>query len=360
MEVLENSNNSNIDVNTNASIHNNVISNTVTINNEVKSDKPKRKINLDSFHIIKVIGKGSFGKVFLVREKATKSLYALKVLRYVHHPFIVGLNMAFQTADKLFFVLDYCAGGELFFHLGKVGRFSEERSKFYSAQIILALEYVHSLDIIYRDLKPENVLLDNAGNIRLTDFGLSKEGVSSHSTGANSFCGTPEYIAPEVLARQGHGRAVDWWSTGALLYEMVVGLPPFYSRNRQVMFEKIMKADLQFPPTMNDIAKDILTKFLTRDPKLRLGSGPRDALEVKEHPFFVDMDWDGLYHGRIAAPWKPAVVGSLDTSQFDNEFTSMAPQVSPEVRGAYFGSLDRTFEGFSYVGDNGSTRPNVP
>eukprot|EP00595_Chromulina_sp_UTEXLB2642_P003757 CAMPEP_0196765640 /NCGR_PEP_ID=MMETSP1095-20130614/10249_1 /TAXON_ID=96789 ORGANISM="Chromulina nebulosa, Strain UTEXLB2642" /NCGR_SAMPLE_ID=MMETSP1095 /ASSEMBLY_ACC=CAM_ASM_000446 /LENGTH=291 /DNA_ID=CAMNT_0042124017 /DNA_START=1202 /DNA_END=2077 /DNA_ORIENTATION=- len=261
--------------------------------------------------------------------------------------------MAFQTADKLFFVLDYCAGGELFFHLGKVGRFSEERSKFYSAQIILALEYVHSLDIIYRDLKPENVLLDNAGNIRLTDFGLSKEGVSSHSTGANSFCGTPEYIAPEVLARQGHGRAVDWWSTGALLYEMVVGLPPFYSRNRQIMFEKIMKADLQFPPTMNDIAKDILTKFLTRDPKLRLGSGPRDALDVKEHPFFADMDWDGLYHGRIPAPWKPAVVGSLDTSQFDNEFTSMAPQVSPEVRGAYFGSLDRTFEGFSYVGDNG-------
>jgi RAC serine/threonine-protein kinase len=178
---------------------------------------------------------GSFGKVFLAREKATNTMYALKVLKkeyiirknqvehtrtersvlgYVNHPFIVGLNMAFQTPDQLFFVLDYCAGGELFFHLGKVGRFTEERAKFYAAQIILALEYVHSLDIVYRDLKPENVLIDQLGNVRLTDFGLSKEGVSDHSTGANSFCGTPEYIAPEVLLRQGHGRAVDWWSLG--------------------------------------------------------------------------------------------------------------------------------------------------
>lgn len=198
---------------------------------------PKRKINVDSFHIIKVIGKGSFGKVFLVREKSSSTLYALKVLKkdyiisknqvehtltersvlgYIHHPFIVGLNMAFQTSDKLFFVLDYCSGGELFFHLGKIGRFSEERAKFYAAQITLALEYVHSLDVIYRDLKPENVLLDATGNVRLTDFGLSKEGVSNHSTGAFSFCGTPEYIAPEVLLRQGHGRAVDWWSLGTV------------------------------------------------------------------------------------------------------------------------------------------------
>jgi RAC serine/threonine-protein kinase len=197
--------------------------------------RKKKTINLEAFDIIKVVGKGSFGKVFLVREKASSTLYAMKVLKkdyiirknqvehtkternvlgYVHHPFIVGLNMAFQTADKLFFVLDYCSGGELFFHLGKVGRFPEPRAKFYTAQITLALEHVHSLDIVYRDLKPENVLLDARGNIRLTDFGLSKEGVSGHSSGANSFCGTPEYIAPEVLLRQGHGRAVDWWSTG--------------------------------------------------------------------------------------------------------------------------------------------------
>jgi hypothetical protein len=185
----------------------------------------KKTINLDSFDIIRVVGKGSFGKVFLVREKASSTLYAMKVLKkdyiirknqvehtkternvlgYVHHPFIVGLNMAFQTADKLFFVLDYCAGGELFFHLGRLGRFPEVQARFYTAQITLAIEYVHSMDIIYRDLKPENVLLDHRGNVRLTDFGLSKEGVTDHASGANSFCGTPEVcnLLPLTLLRQ--------------------------------------------------------------------------------------------------------------------------------------------------------------
>ena len=305
-----------------------------------------RKINLEAFKIIKVIGKGSFGKVFLVRDKASGMLYAMKVLKkeyiiqknqvehtktersvlgYVHHPFIVGLNMAFQTADKLFFVLDYCSGGELFFHLGQVGRFPEERAKFYAAQIILALEYVHKRDVVYRDLKPENVLLDQRGNVRLTDFGLSKEGVSHHSPGANSFCGTPEYIAPEVLLKQGHGRAVDWWSLGALLYEMLAGLPPFYSRNREIMFEKIMKADLSFPPHVSEKAKDLLSHLLVRDPKQRLGSGDQDAEELKCHPFFRDVAWTDLYDGKVQPPWTPTFVGSLDTSQFDQEFTSMMP-----------------------------------
>jgi serum/glucocorticoid-regulated kinase 2 len=240
--------------------------------------RPRVTINLEAFDIIRVVGKGSFGKVFLVREKETSTLYAMKVLKkdyiirknqvehtkternvlgYVHHPFIVGLNMAFQTADKLFFVLDYCAGGELFFHLGRMGRFPEVQARFYTAQITLAIEYVHGLDIIYRDLKPENVLLDHRGNVRLTDFGLSKEGVSDDSSGANSFCGTPEYIAPEVLLRQGHGRAVDWWSTGALLYEMLSGLPPFYSRSREVMFEKIMKAELNFPSFLSEVSSTL-------------------------------------------------------------------------------------------------------
>jgi serine/threonine protein kinase len=392
---------------------------------------PKKTINLDSFDIIRVVGKGSFGKVFLVREKASSTLYAMKVLKkdyiirknqvehtkternvlgYVHHPFIVGLNMAFQTADKLFFVLDYCAGGELFFHLGRLGRFPEVQARFYTAQITLAIEYVHSMDIIYRDLKPENVLLDHRGNVRLTDFGLSKEGVTDHASGANSFCGTPEYIAPEVLLRQGHGRAVDWWSTGnplsplspdlllspfpplllstagALLYEMLSGLPPFYSRSREVMFEKIMKAELNFPSFLSDVslslslcvclslsvslslclslslslclcpslsplslslsvslplsllplsspspdfdlqaAKDILKKLLVRDPQKRLGSGESDAAEIKSHGFFYGLDWNLLYNGHIPPPWAPKFSGSLDTSQFDQEFTSIDP-----------------------------------
>ena len=337
------------------------------------TDMKGKMISLESFHIIKVIGKGSFGKVFLVREKASNELFAMKVLKKdyiikknqvehtktersvlgnINHPYIVGMAKAFQTADKLFFILDYCAGGELFFHLGKVGRFPEERAKFYTAQITLALEYVHSLDIIYRDLKPENVLLDSKGNVRLTDFGLSKQGVRDHSTGANSFCGTPEYIAPEVLLRLGHGRAVDWWSLGALLYEMITGLPPFYSRNRETMFEKITKADLVFPAGMGEGARDILSKLLVRDPKKRLGSGDGDADELKQHVYFADIDWKSLEKGDVPAPWAPTVYGSLDTSQFDQEFTSMNPIVSPEVRDAYFGSLDKAFEGFSFVDES--------
>ena len=339
----------------------------------------KKVVNLENFVIIKVIGKGSFGKVFLVRHKSLGTLHALKVLKkefiirknqvehtktersvlgYIHHPYVVGLTMAFQTHDKLFFVLDYCAGGELFFHLGKMGRFPEERAKFYAAQITLALEYVHTLGVIYRDLKPENVLLDEKGNIRLTDFGLSKENVRGHSSGASSFCGTPEYIAPEVLKRQGHGRAVDWWSLGALLFEMISGLPPFYSRNRETMFEKIMKADISFPPFMSANAKDLLSKLLIRDPKDRLGSGERDAEELKEHPFFADVDWKALSTGGVIPPWAPSVSHSVDTSQFDEEFTSMLPTVSPDVREAYFGH-DAAFDGFSYVDESAAEQIRI-
>lgn len=340
---------------------------------EHKAEEKKKKINLDAFEIIKVIGKGSFGKVFLVRDRTNQLLYAMKVLKkdyiikknqvehtktersvlgYIHHPYIVGLNMAFQTADKLFFILDYCSGGELFFQLGKVGRFSEDRSKFYAAQIILALEYIHKRGVIYRDLKPENVLLDAKGNVRLTDFGLSKEGIRDHSRGANSFCGTPEYIAPEVLLQTGYGRAVDWWSLGALLYEMITGLPPFYSRNRETMFERIRNAELSFPQQISVQAKDLLSKLLKRDPDERLGSGGQDATEIKVHPFFHDIDWTSLASGKTVTPWTPVTSGSLDTSHFDQEFTNMMPIVSPSVRDAYFGSVDNTFEGFSFIDDS--------
>ena len=290
------------------------------------------------------------GKVFLVREIKTGEMFALKVLRkdniikrnqvehtktersvlgYVSHPFIVSMNMAFQSKDKLYFVLDYCAGGELFFHLGKLGKFPENRARFYSAEIILAISYVHSLDIIYRDLKPENVLLDAKGHIRLTDFGLSKEGISNSSSGANSFCGTPEYLAPEILNRQGHGRAVDWWSLGALLYEMLSGLPPFYCQDRERLFEKIRKSELQYPPSLSRPSKHLLRGLLTKDPTKRLGSGPDDADPIKSHDFFAPINWEKLQNGEVEPPWKPQIAGTLDTSQFDKEFTSM-PVFSPQ------------------------------
>lgn len=326
---------------------------------------------LDSFKIIKVIGKGSFGKVFLVREKQTNEMFALKVLKkdniikrnqvehtktersvlgYVKHPFIVGLNMAFQSKDKLYFVLDYCAGGELFFHLGKVGKFSEQRACFYAAEITLAIDYVHGLDIVYRDLKPENVLLDSRGHVRLTDFGLSKEGITNSSSGANSFCGTPEYLAPEILNRQGHGRAVDWWSLGALLYEMLTGLPPFYCRDREKLFEKIRKGTLEYPKYLSPRAQQLLRGLLTKDPRNRLGSGPNDANDIKSQAFFSEVNWDMLMKGDVAPPWDPQINGSLDTSQFDHEFTSM-PLNSPGAYQGHFGTTpaDNVFEGFTFT-----------
>jgi serine/threonine protein kinase len=312
------------------------------------------------------------GKVFLVNEVRTGRIYALKVLRkdniirrnqvehtktersvlgYVRHPFIVGMHMAFQSRDKLYFVLDYCAGGELFFHLGRIGKFSEARSRFYAAEIILAIDYVHSLDIVYRDLKPENVLLTAEGHISLTDFGLSKEGISNSSSGANSFCGTPEYLAPEILNRQGHGRAVDWWSLGALLYEMLTGLPPFFCQDRERLFEKIRRNELDYPASVSRPAKSVLKGLLTKDPTQRLGSGPTDAGEIKIHDFFDEIDWDMLANNEIAPPWRPTITGSLDTSQFDQEFTNM-PVFSPASMQRHgFGAtpMDNHFEGFTFT-----------
>jgi serine/threonine protein kinase len=274
------------------------------------------------------------------------------VLGNVRHPFIVGLNMAFQSKDKLYFVLDYCAGGELFFHLNKLGKFPESRARFYAAEIILAISYVHKLGIIYRDLKPENVLLDAKGHVRLTDFGLSKEGINSSSSGANSFCGTPEYLAPEILDRQGHGHAVDWWSLGALLYEMLTGLPPFYCQDKEKMFEKIRTSDLHYPHSLSRQAKILLRGLLTRDPKQRLGSGPGDAEDIKRQEFFDGIKWDSLARGEIPPPWEPTINGSMDTSLFDNEFTSM-PVFSPQSlqRPHGFGTtpVDNTFEGFTFT-----------
>jgi len=253
------------------------------------------------------------------------------VLGYVRHPFVVGLHAAFQTREKLYFVLDYCAGGELFCHLQKVGKFNEPRARFYTAELTLALEHVHSLGVVYRDLKPENVLLDARGHVRLTDFGLSKERVTHYHEGASSFCGTPEYLAPEILARRGHGRAVDWWSLGALLYEMLPGLPPFYSRDREQLFEGIKRGHLSYPRYVSADAKSLLKALLLREPASRLGSGPTDALEVKRHAFFKPLDFDALLDLTIAPPWTPDVVGSLDTSQFDREFTSL-PIHSPNTQ----------------------------
>lgn len=226
---------------------------------------------------------------------------------------------------------------------------------------LLFFSYVHELDVIYRDLKPENVLLDSKGHIRLTDFGLSKEGISSSSSGANSFCGTPEYLAPEILNRQGHGRAVDWWSLGALLYEMITGLPPFYCQDRERLFDYIRNGTLEYPPTVSKPAKKLLMGLLTKDPVRRLGSGPTDADEIKEKQFFSDIDFDRLMKGEIAPPWVPPIDGNLDTSQFDKEFTTMpvfSPQSMQRTHGFSAAAISSTpdsnlFAGFTFTDRGG-------
>merc|ERR1719478_1046504 len=280
---------------------------------------------IDDFILIKVIGKGSYGKVMLVRRREDGPVYAMKMLRKenlvkrnqvehtkternvleaVSHPFIVTLHYAFQTPKKLYFVLEYCPGGELFFHLSRAGRFSESRTRFYTAELLLAIEYLHGRTIIFRDLKPENVLLDADGHVKLTDFGLSKEGVLDNVS-AHSMCGTPEYLAPEILDKRGHGKAVDWYSLGALAYEMLTGLPPFYTRDREKLFERIRRGELSYPPYITPIARSLLQSLLHQDPNRRLGGGPHDADEVKSHPFFSGIEWIAIQQRRVVPPFKP-------------------------------------------------------
>lgn len=305
------------------------------------------KITKDDFELLNVIGKGSFGKVMQVRKKTDGQIYAMKVLRKeaiiarkqvahtraeksilqkIQHPFIVRLHYAFQTKDKLYMILDYVNGGELFFHLKKEGRFSEQRVKFYAAQITCAIAHLHSLGIVYRDLKPENILLDSNGNVCITDFGLSKE--ITPEEGTHTFCGTPEYLAPEVLKGQGHGLAVDWWSLGTLIYEMLTGLPPFYSQNINLMYQKILNGELRFPSFISAEAQSLLEGLLTRDPEKRLGSGSEGTNEVKRHAFFKDIDWAKLEKKELEAPFKPKVKDVMDVSQIDTVFTGERPQDS--------------------------------
>lgn len=314
-----------------------------------------------------VIGRGSFGKVMQVRHIETGKIYAMKVMRKdaiiaknqvkhtrdeknilqkIQHPFIVNLRYAFQTKDKLYMILDYVNGGELFYHLKKNGKFSESRVRFYAAEISSALLHLHSHGIIYRDLKPENILLDMDGHIVITDFGLSKEVKSDDNT--HTFCGTPEYLAPEVLRGQGHSHPVDWWSLGTLIYEMLTGLPPFYSKHINVMYQKILNAQLSFPSSMSEEAQSLLEGLLTRDPEERLGGEA-----IKKHPFFAKIDWKKLEAKEIEAPWKPPVNNLVDTTQIDEVFKSEKPMHSV-VDGSILDDLDEEdkdiFAGFTFAG----------
>jgi len=309
------------------------------------SDLTEKKPTIDDFLLIRVIGKGSFGKVILVRKKATGRLYAMKVLRkpdvvlrkQVEHTkterrvlgksggnFIVRLHSAFQTAQKLYLVLDYCPGGELFFHLSRAGKFTEDMTRFYAAEVTLALEHLHAHNVVYRDMKPENVLLDGDGHVRLADFGLAKDEVKGQFQGASSLCGTPEYLAPEILSRLGHGKAVDWWGLGMIVYEMLTGLPPWYTRNKRKLFLALRSAPLEVPAYVSDTAKSFIASLLHRNPHLRLGAG--GAAEVKMHPFFAAVDWEKTEAREAKPPFKPDWNDHGGMGHCADELTSNFPQ----------------------------------
>ncbi|ORE02451.1 Pkinase-domain-containing protein [Rhizopus microsporus var. microsporus] len=323
-------------------------------------------ITFDSFELLRVIGRGSFGKVYVVRKKDTNRIYAMKVLRksriisrsevthtmaektvlaQIRNPFIVPLKFAFQSPDKLYLVLAFINGGELFHHLQLEGKFSEERSRFYTAELLSALECLHDFNVVYRDLKPENILIDYNGHIALCDFGLCKLNMSENER-TNTFCGTPEYLAPELLLGQGYTKTVDWWTLGVLLYEMMTGLPPFYDENTNEMYRKILQDELRFPDDMSTEARSLLRGLLTRDPNERLGNNGSE--EIKNHPFFASIDWRKLNQKKLQPPYKPSVESAYDTQNFDDEFTSEAPQESLVDESQISSTMQEQFAGFTY------------
>ncbi|XP_059745673.1 ribosomal protein S6 kinase alpha-2 isoform X7 [Bos mutus] len=290
---------------------------------------------------MKVLKKATLKVRDRVRSKMERD-----ILAEVNHPFIVKLHYAFQTEGKLYLILDFLRGGDLFTRLSKEVMFTEEDVKFYLAELALALDHLHGLGIIYRDLKPENILLDEEGHIKITDFGLSKEAID-HDKRAYSFCGTIEYMAPEVVNRRGHTQSADWWSFGVLMFEMLTGSLPFQGKDRKETMALILKAKLGMPQFLSVEAQSLLRALFKRNPCNRLGAGLDGVEEIKRHPFFVTIDWNKLYRKEIKPPFKPAVGRPEDTFHFDPEFTARTPTDSPGVPPS--ANAHHLFRGFSFV-----------
>uniref|UniRef100_A0A673LMT4 non-specific serine/threonine protein kinase n=1 Tax=Sinocyclocheilus rhinocerous TaxID=307959 RepID=A0A673LMT4_9TELE len=328
--------------------------------------KPRLKVTMHDFEYLKLLGKGTFGKVILVKEKATGKYYAMKILKkevivakvstnmrnisvlnLILSPVLSGLKYSFQTHDRLCFVMEY-----LFFHLSRDRVFSEDRARFYGAEIVSALDYLHSeRNVVYRDLKLENLMLDKDGHIKITDFGLCKEGITDGAT-MKTFCGTPEYLAPEVLEDNDYGRAVDWWGLGVVMYEMMCGRLPFYNQDHERLFELILMEDIRFPRTLAPDAKSLLSGLLKKDPQQRLGGGPDDAKEIMQHKFFTGIVWQDVYEKKLVPPFKPQVSSETDTRYFDEEFTGQTITITPPGQDDSMESFDSErrphFPQFSY------------
>ena len=322
--------------------------------------QPMPKLSMDDFRIVSVLGRGFYGKVMLCQKNDTGELYAIKsihknrlsdadkikpimaernIMMKVKHPFIVHLCFAFQTPSKFYLGLEYAPGGELFYHMDQVGTIPIDDARLYIAEIGLALSHLHSLGIVYRDLKPENVLFDVEGHVKITDFGLSKSLAETGQT--STFCGTPDYLAPEVIMQQPYSYGIDEWALGVLSYEMILGQTPFYDDNKAVLFNKIVHEDPFFPEGLDDRIIDFLSRLLTKDPNERA-----KFTDLKTHPFFEGFDWDKVYNREYSPSFIPDVQDPEVPSNFDPEFTTELPADSFVQPG--LGEVGKV-QGFSYV-----------
>ncbi|KAL3893923.1 MAG: hypothetical protein SGCHY_005565, partial [Lobulomycetales sp.] len=313
---------------------------------------PDVKISLKDFNFISVLGRGAFGKVMLASDKITGSYYAIKALKKefiiqsedvksvklekrifqaasaAHHPFLVNLHSSFQTEERIYFVMEYVSGGDLMCHIQDKRKFPSGRTKFYACQVLLALEYFHKNNIIYRDLKLDNILMTPEGHIKVADYGICKDSMAYGQT-TRTFCGTPDYMAPEILLSNRYGRAVDWWSFGVLIFVMLAGRYPFHGEDENQILDAILDDSIEYPSNLPRETFSIISQLLNKNPSRRLGAGKLDAEEVKRHPYFTGADWDAMLRKEITPPWKPTIKSATDVSNFDAEFTKEKAVLTP-------------------------------